>query len=288
MGCQNIKAGDLQPKIVEYCLGLRLGLYLDLHIVATFGQLQRGKCQNKAKKRGIYQHSTKLPSCRDALWYGDGTKLNYFYLEDGKIKTCQVYEVMDAYSEVLLGYCISEKEDYQAQYSAFKMAIENAGHRPYQITVDNQGGHKKLETGNFLSKICRIAIKTQPYNPNSKTIESVFRRLQKILSGDWFFTGQNITAKRAESRANMEFILANRASLPSLEEIKKSMLSGARSGTRRRILQAAYPESRCTKAARTIRLQRLLLPLTGSNFRRKSKPTHTWCIKRTGCLILSG
>ncbi len=180
-----------------------------------YGELQ-------AKKRGVYQHSTKLPGCRDALWYGDGTKLNYFYLHEGKIKTCQVYEVIDSYSEVLLGYHISHQENYKAQYSAFRMAIQNAGHRPYQISVDNQGGHKKLETGNFLNNICRIAIKTQPHNPNSKTIESVFGRFQKqYLAQDWFFTGQNVTAKSDRSHANMEFILSNRDKLPSLEEIKK-------------------------------------------------------------------
>ena len=66
----------------------------------------------KAKEKYTYHHSTKLPSMRDSLWYSDGTKLNYFYLdEDGKIATCQVYEVMDAYSEVFLGYHISKTED---------------------------------------------------------------------------------------------------------------------------------------------------------------------------------
>lgn len=59
---------------------------------------------------------------RDALWYGDGTKLNLYYLgEDGKVRTTMVYEVMDAYSEVLLGYHISDAEDYEQQYHAYRM-----------------------------------------------------------------------------------------------------------------------------------------------------------------------
>lgn len=177
----------------------------------------------KAKEKFTYFHKTKLPEKRDSLWYSDGTKLNYYYLDaNGKMATCQVYEVMDAYSEVFLGYHISKTEDYEAQYHAYKMAAKTAGHRPYQIGFDGQGGHNKLKAGQFLTKLARLSIKTQPYNGKSKTIESAFGRFQQqFLKRDWFFTGQNITAKKDESKANMEFILANQANLPTLEEIKE-------------------------------------------------------------------
>lgn len=180
----------------------------------------------KAKEKYTYFHKTKLPQMRDSLWYSDGTKLNYYYIDaNGKMATCQVYEVMDAFSEVFLGYHISKTEDYEAQYYAYKMAAKTAGHRPYQIGFDGQGGHNKLKAGEFLTKMARLSIKTQPYNGKSKTIESAFGRFQQqFLKRDWFFTGQNITAKKDESRANMEFILANTASLPTLEEIKEVYL----------------------------------------------------------------
>ncbi len=178
----------------------------------------------KAKEKYEFQFKTKLPSMRDSLWYSDGTKLNYYYLnEAGKMETCQVYEVMDAYSEVLLGYHISKTEDYEAQYNAFRMAVELSEHRPYQLAYDNQGGHKKLKSGNFLTKISRVQTATKPYNGKSKTIESAFGRFQsQFLKRDWFFTGQNITTKKAESKANMEFILANTANLPTLKEIHET------------------------------------------------------------------
>lgn len=174
-----------------------------------------------SKEKFAYQHTTMLPTMRDSLWYSDGTKLNYFYLDaDGKVATCQVYEVMDAYSEVLLGFHVSKTEDYKAQYSAYKMAIQISGHRPYQIGFDGQGGHKKLKAGDFLTKLARLSIKTAPYNGKSKTIESAFGRFQsQFLKREWFFTGQNITAKKRESKANREFINANTKSLPTLEEV---------------------------------------------------------------------
>lgn len=173
----------------------------------------------KAKEKYGYQHKTILPTMRDSLWYSDGTKVNLYYLEDGKVQTTSVYEVMDAYSEVLLGYHVSKNEDFEAQFRAFKMAVQFAGHKPYEARYDNQGGHKKLQNGDFLNKLSHLSIRTQPYNGKSKTIESAFGRFQQqFLHRKWYFTGQNITAKKEESKANMEFIAANKMNLPSLDE----------------------------------------------------------------------
>lgn len=179
-----------------------------------------------SKNKFSYIHKTILPTMRDSLWYSDGTKLNYYYQyqdAEGKIQigTLQVYEVMDAYSEVFLGYHISKREDYQAQFLAYKMAFGVAKYKPYQITYDNQGGHKKLESSDLLKKLAHLAIRTQPYNGRSKTIESAFGRFQEqVLKQDWFFSGQNITATSKESRANMEYILTNKHCLPTEQEIR--------------------------------------------------------------------
>ena len=129
---------------------------------------------------------------------------------------------MDAYSEVLLGYHISENEDYEAQYHAYRMAIQVSGHKPYELVHDNQGGHKKI--GAFLDRlVSRVHRPTAPYSGQSKTIESVFGRFQaQVLHKDWRFTGQNITAKKSSSRANLERIRANADKLYTLEELKEA------------------------------------------------------------------
>lgn len=194
----------------------------------------------RAKEKFSFQHSTLMPTMRDSLWYSDGTKLNYYFLtEDGKVDTVQVYEVMDAYSEVMLGYHISRTEDFEAQYKAYRMALQFAGQKPYQITYDNQGGHKKLENGAFLTNLAHLAIRTKPYNGKSKTIESAFGRFQaEFLKKDWFFTGQNITTKKLESKANLEFILANKQNLPTLAEVKAVYLQ-----RRKEWNEAKHPKS---------------------------------------------
>lgn len=179
----------------------------------------------KAYQRYGRKHKTVLPCQRDGLWYGDGTKLNLYYRDDaGRVRTINVYEVIDAYSEVFLGFHISESEDYEAQYHAYRMALQVSGHKPYELVHDNQGGHKKLErvSDGILDKISRLHRPTAPYNGQSKTIESVFGRFQsQVLYKDWRFTGQNITAKKDSSRPNLEFIEANKDSLYTLEELKE-------------------------------------------------------------------
>ena len=186
----------------------------------------------KAHQRYGRKHKTELPSRRDSLWYGDGTKLNLYYKDEhGNVCTIGVYEVMDAYSEVLLGFHISENENYEAQYHAYRMALQTSGHKPYELVHDNQGGHKKLErvSDGLLAKISHIHRPTAPYSGQSKTIESAFGRFQsQVLHKDWRFTGQNITTKKASSRPNLEFIEANKDKLYTLAELKAKYVEARR------------------------------------------------------------
>lgn len=180
----------------------------------------------KSHQRYGRKNRTEAPSMRDSLWYGDGTRLNLYYRDyvDGRgwtVKTMSVYEVIDAYSEAMLGYHISETEDNEAQYNAFRMAVQVSGHRPYELVHDNQGGHKKIAP--WLDRLARVRRPTAPYSGQSKTIESVFGRFQaQILHRDWRFTGQNITARKASSRPNLERIKANVDKLYTLDELKEA------------------------------------------------------------------
>ena len=185
---------------------------------AVYGELA-------AKQKFNRKHITTMPAMRDALWYGDGTKINLYYRGRNRkgqpaICTISVYEVVDAYSEMLLGYCISPVENFETQRKAFRMAVERAECRPYEIVTDNQGGQNKSEAKLFMSKICHISRRTQSHNPQSKTIEQIFGRFQtQVLKKEWFYTGQNITAVSKDSRPNMEFIDANESKLYTLEEL---------------------------------------------------------------------
>jgi hypothetical protein len=172
------------------------------------------------------KNRTILPTMRDSLWYGDGTKLNLYYRGQSStgatiMKTTSVYEVIDAYSEVLLGYHISDTENYVQQYNAFRMATTASKHRPFEIVTDNQGGQKSDKVNDLFKKIGRMSRPTAPYNPQSKTIENIFGRFQsQVLHQNWAFTGQNITARGKDSRPNIERIQANVDKLPTFQELK--------------------------------------------------------------------
>lgn len=169
---------------------------------------------------------TKLPSLPNALWYGDGTRLNLYYREyDARQKrmvarTIDVYEVMDACTEVFVG-CAFGPENFRTQYEAYRMAVETWKVKPYEIVTDNQGGHKREDARKFFSRICHLHKTTMPHNGQSKSIESAFGRFQQqVLHKLYNFSGQNITAKKATSHANTELIMANIQLLPTLEEMK--------------------------------------------------------------------
>ena len=109
------------------------------------------------------------------------------------------------------------------------MAVQVAGHKPYEIVHDNQGGHKKADSAGLFSNICHVHWTTAPYNPESKTIEAAFGRFRdSVLHKDWRFTGQNITAKKASSRPNLEFVEANKDKLYSFAELKNRYMEARR------------------------------------------------------------
>jgi hypothetical protein len=191
-------------------------------------RLWYGEAAGSLKERQLLsiKLNTELASCRDARWEGDGTKLNLYYRDDdGRRCTCTVYEVIDTYSEALLGYWIADRENYMQQYHAFRMAVQATRRHPYEIVTDNQGGAKTKKMRDFMQAISHIARPTKPNNPQSKTIESVLGRFQQqVLHQHWAFTGQNVTAKKDSSKPNLEFVEENKDKLPTLAELKEKYI----------------------------------------------------------------
>ena len=174
---------------------------------------------------------TKLPDMPNTLWYGDGTKLNLYYKDYDKkqkrmvARTIDVYEVMDACTEVFLGYSFGV-ENFLTQYDAYRMALETWKVKPHEIVTDNLGGHKKPEAQYFFKRICHLHKTTMPHNGQSKTIESAFGRFQmQVMHKLYNYTGQNITATKENSHVNVDLIMKNIAQLPTLEEMKEQYLA---------------------------------------------------------------
>ena len=178
----------------------------------------------KAKMIYTRQHSTILPTMPNALCYGDGTRLNLFYKAyvDGRyqVATLNVYEVIDAASEVFLGCYISNTESFETLYEATRNALEFAGCKPYEFVTDNQGGTRRADAQQWLKGVATLFRTTAPHQAPAKTIEAVFGRFQQqVLHQEWFYTGGNITARSESSRIHREFIEKNIDKLPTYNEV---------------------------------------------------------------------
>lgn len=184
--------------------------------------------EREFKNKYMPTFDTILPSMPNALWYSDGTRLNLYYkVYDEKqrrmvARATDVYEVMDACTEVFLGYYIGDGENFLSQYNAYRNTLMTWKVKPYEIVTDNQGGHKKLASQGFFKKICHLHKTTMPHNGQSKTIEAAFGRFQEqVLHKLYNFTGQNVTAKKLNSRPDIDLIMKNIDKLPTLEELKE-------------------------------------------------------------------
>ena len=169
--------------------------------------------EREFKNKYMPTFDTVMPSMPNSLWYSDGTKINLYY---------RAYDDRQKRTELFLGYFIGDGENFYNQYMAYRMALQTWKVKPYEIVTDNQGGHKKLASQGFFKKLCHLHKTTMPHNGQSKSIESAFGRFQQqVLHKLYNFTGQNITAKKLSSRANIDLVMANIDLLPTLEELKQ-------------------------------------------------------------------
>lgn len=180
----------------------------------------------RANNLFLRQNRTIMASCRDALWYIDGTKVNlYFQYWDPKARATKIgmtscIYVMDAYSEVFVGHYMCAQESFLTTYEALRNAFENTGFMPYELVSDNQSGFTSKSAKRWRAKLETISHTTTPENGKSKSIESAFGRFQnEILHQFINYTGGNITAKSARSKINESVIVQNVKNLPTYDEV---------------------------------------------------------------------
>lgn len=181
----------------------------------------------RANNLFLRQNRTVMASCRDALWYIDGTKVNlYFKYWDEKsrrtkVGTTSCIYVMDAHSEVFVGWYMCENETFQTTYEALRNAFERTGFMPYELVADNQAGFTSKAAQRWRAKLETISHTTIPENGKSKTIESAFGRFQaEVLHRHINYTGGNITAKSAKTKVDVAKIIQNVEALPTYEEVR--------------------------------------------------------------------
>jgi transposase InsO family protein len=162
----------------------------------------------------------------NAHWAIDGTKLDAVHYWDTTSKmaaVCKINVLMDVYSEKILGYSFSQTENHVDHFIALRMAVDEAGAKPYLFTYDAQSAHRSARMQELYSKV--IAKGGQHYHHKvgrkSNPIEHAFNRLQQqVIMKRWFSDGQGIKVKQARSKANLDFIHENKGALPTFEELQ--------------------------------------------------------------------
>jgi hypothetical protein len=166
----------------------------------------------------------KKPLYSNDIWVSDGTAVNWYFRNGNQVELATTYMVMDSRSKKFLGWSTKygiNKEDFNMQLSAYRMALRNAGAKPYQLLFDNQGGHKNATSRAFYNKLASVVFPTRPYRPSGKPIEQAFGDFQILKLAEFPFWSGYGRASHAEVnfRPNMEAMKANIDLLPTYDEL---------------------------------------------------------------------
>ena len=201
--------------------------YLNSPEIQRIWTIARDGEEEYIKKYGHTLSKDKNRLFPNAHWAIDGTKLDAVHYWDTKSKmaaVCKINVVIDVYSEKILGYSFSLTENHIDHFIAVKMAVNEAGAKPYLFTYDAQSAHRSKRMQELYDKL--IAKGGTHYHHKvgrkSNPIEQVFNRLQQqVVMKRWFTDGQSIKSKQNRSKANMDFIMENKGALPTFEELQK-------------------------------------------------------------------
>ncbi|MGM8362094.1 hypothetical protein ACSV4D_09285 [Flavobacterium sp. ARAG 55.4] len=159
----------------------------------------------------------------NAWWAIDGTKLDLVHFANNKQKMAaelKINVVFDVHSEKIIGWDIAYSENHASHFRAIKMAVNEAGCRPYLFTYDKQSGHTSGKMQNLYDK---LPVKGHHYshkvNRKSSPAEQIFNRLQQqVISKMWFSDKQSIKVRTATNKPNTDFIVEYKEALPTVDQ----------------------------------------------------------------------
>lgn len=213
------------PKLSESAINMWLNKQENKRIWT----LARHGKEQWSKEFGHHIKRDKAKWFPNAYWAVDGSKIDWIHYEDstlGMAAKLKINPLIDVYSEKILGWSFSETEDHTDHFKTIKMAVNNAGARPYLLTYDNQSGHKSARMQELYTRV--IARNGGTHYPHrayrkSNPIEQVFNRLQQqVINSYWFSDGQSIKVRNINNAPNMDFIKSNKHKLYRKEELVKA------------------------------------------------------------------
>ncbi|WP_338813718.1 transposase family protein [Bernardetia sp. Wsw4-3y2] len=184
----------------------------------------------------------KRASFGGAMWVLDGSPLELHYKKckkttdkNGKTKNIwttgrkYIFAAIDAHSEAILGYSISETETIETVKDCLRKAVRQTNTFPIQLQYDNSSALKSGQIQSVMKAISRYNTPASVGNARAKIIESFFHRFcTEVLKYEHNFSGGNITTKKIDSKDNREWIKDNFDLLPTEleldEQIEKAVI----------------------------------------------------------------
>jgi hypothetical protein len=204
-------------EITPKCAGLHL------NNGATLLQIDgmRHGVQYWRDKHDLVVHRDR-PSVPLLLVVGDGTPFELYYQAEMINKNNHkitkhwlrknVYVVIDAFNELILGYAIGETESNDLTRLAWKNAVLSTGYMPWQIKTD-RFGLKDLKVTTF-DKLAPHVTPSAVGNARDKVIESMFNRVNEAVFKEYSnFAGPGITALK-KHHANRDYLDKTKNSFP--------------------------------------------------------------------------
>jgi hypothetical protein len=152
--------------------------------------------------------------------YNDA-KQDYEWAET-KWNRLNIFCIMDAHSWKIIGYYLSDRENHVAVIEGLRDAVRNTMELPLQIMYDQSSSNKYVNS--ILKELAKYNTANKPYRPRPKTLEPLFGHFQqKMLRYNDNWGGQNITAKKLNSRVNPQALNKAMKSLPTREELIKDI-----------------------------------------------------------------
>lgn len=161
------------------------------------------------------------PTMAGAFWMIDGSPIELYYNDNGKMGRWYGILVVDAYDWRIAGLHLCESETKEGVMAAVKNACYTQGLLPHQLQYDHSSALMSADIQAWLNDIATYNTPARVGNARAKTIEPFFNSFNKqILQRYDNWAGAGITAKRQSSKVNQDWLKANFKHLPNKEAVK--------------------------------------------------------------------
>ena len=142
----------------------------------------------------------------NALWVIDGTPMHRYFQHGkyGKFFRWNIFIVMDAHSQCVLGFWISEKENTDSVLGALRAACYVSGCLPHQTLYDHGAAIQSYRAQEAIQKISVVAFAATAGNARSKPVEGYFHWLNEHVNKFRKGFTHNPFAKKLDNRPNRE------------------------------------------------------------------------------------